>query len=356
VTFADLGPREVAEIARHLSLAVRDGKYRPAPTRAVTIPKPAGGTRTLRLPTLWDRIVASALQRALDGFWEGIFLPGSYGFRRGHGVWRMLAELEATMIHHNRRVLVNDDVRKAFDSVRIDRLLEAHARHVRDRELLDFIGIVVRGHQGTERKEGIDQGNPYSPTALNVLMHGGHDPRLAADPGLHPFWFRYADNLVYLAQNVPEGRLIRTRCQAWLQEVNLELKGVNEQDYLMDLASGEGTELLGFTIRLEQDRLRYDPNESAWRQLELRLTENHMNPAPQENVANILRGWANAYGPALESSMRRLARLRDLLRRYEYREIDPNTAFIEPAQSSWNRWPDYRRNILREYRARGGRQ
>src|SRR5262249_18725365 len=45
VTYARLGPGEVAEILRAESQSVRDGTYQPQPGRKVPIPKPDGGKR-----------------------------------------------------------------------------------------------------------------------------------------------------------------------------------------------------------------------------------------------------------------------------------------------------------------------
>src|SRR5205807_125345 len=43
------------------------------------------GHRTLTLRNVCDRVVAAALNGALTPFWEGMFLPGSMGFRPGLG-------------------------------------------------------------------------------------------------------------------------------------------------------------------------------------------------------------------------------------------------------------------------------
>ena len=76
-------------------------------------------------------------------------------------------------------VVVAEDVQKAFDSVRISDVLDAHRRIFTDRRvrrylprdasererLLDWITKVLQGND-PKREKGIDQGNPYSPLAL----------------------------------------------------------------------------------------------------------------------------------------------------------------------------------------------
>src|SRR5690606_6013108 len=55
-----------------------------------------------------------------------------------------------------------------------------------------------------EVMHGIDQGGPYSPTAMNALLHFLHDVAIDGLPCLSG-WYRYADNLVYLFKNAAEG-------------------------------------------------------------------------------------------------------------------------------------------------------
>src|SRR4051794_41721989 len=57
------------------------GSYFPPPVRAVEIPKPhGGGTRTLGVPTVADRIAQTVAARRLEEKVEPIFHPDSYGY------------------------------------------------------------------------------------------------------------------------------------------------------------------------------------------------------------------------------------------------------------------------------------
>lgn len=58
------------------------GTYFPPPVRAVEIPKP-GGTRTLGVPAVGDRIAQTVVARVLEAKAEPAFHPDSYGYRPG---------------------------------------------------------------------------------------------------------------------------------------------------------------------------------------------------------------------------------------------------------------------------------
>jgi len=156
ITWKDLSPSELSELVDRVSQCVRDGSYRPYPTRERAIPKPGKKEkRTIRIATLGDRLVGKVLQDELDAALDKVFLDGSFGFRRKRGTWRMLADLEATMVQEACWVLALDDIRKAFDNIRIHDALQSHRRlfeleldelipvDERDR-LLDLIERVLR--------------------------------------------------------------------------------------------------------------------------------------------------------------------------------------------------------------------
>jgi len=211
ITYSDISNHEAGEIARAVSNAILNGTYKPHPTRSVRIPKQGkNGYRTLKLAAISDRIVSKALYEALQPSWEDVFLHGSWGYRRARGALGMLADMEARMIKYDCWVLAADDIRNAFDNVPIDKTIEAH-RELFKKEvfssliqndmdrLLEIIEIILRGSDET-KQVGIDQGNCYSPTALNVLLQYVHDCPLERSG--YTLWYRYADNLLYPVKSV----------------------------------------------------------------------------------------------------------------------------------------------------------
>ncbi len=67
------------------------GSYKPPPVRAVEIPKKSGGTRTLGIPTVSDRIAQAAVKMVLEPELEKIFHKDSYGYRLGKSAHEAVA-------------------------------------------------------------------------------------------------------------------------------------------------------------------------------------------------------------------------------------------------------------------------
>ena len=347
VTFASLSPSEWAGVFRQLSKTLLKSRYRPQEPKKVPIPKP--GTvekRILSIRSVCDRVVALAVYRSLEPYLDKLFLSGSWGFRPGRGTWEMLAHLKKTIEETGRWILVVDDVRKAFDNVRVCDLNKAHGKaqrelakkkqksHVKINDsVLKLISIMAKGTT-QDRVLGIDQGNNYSPTALNVLLHYLHDlPFQTAVK--HPFWYRYADNLTYLCQNEAEGQQVLQKVQQLLKKAQLELKGTGG---IIDLQKKPAS-LLGFQLREKDGKVALSLTERAWQNLEQHLAEAHNASNPAKTAQEAIIGWVNAFGLAFEDDGVTISKVCSVAAQYGFREL--NRKQIETvagqAQGRWEK-------------------
>ena len=296
IRFGDLGRRERADILRAASNMIASGDYRPGPARHVDIPKPTGGTRTLTIRNTPDRVIPKAVFKAITPVIDPQLLDCSMGFRPGRNIQQLLAAMEAAVIQQDRPVIVTDDIRKAFDYVSIEGAIRAFAWHVADADTMCLIESILRGHEGQSRQVGIDQGDPLSPLALNVLLDQVLDrPLLAAHPGT-PFW-RYADNLVWVCQSVSDGCRVLQEARQLLDAAGFALKG----DYgpVNLRRQGAPVDLLGFRIRRHSEtQLAYELTRDAWWSLKQQLIRAHEAPEPARTASMALRGWLEAHGPA----------------------------------------------------------
>lgn len=94
LSYDDFSRAEVAAVLRHASRAILRREYRPQSTRQVLVAKGDGRYRELRLGTIVDRVIATALYQAIGPVIEALLLPMCCGFRTGRGSWQMLAAID----------------------------------------------------------------------------------------------------------------------------------------------------------------------------------------------------------------------------------------------------------------------
>lgn len=362
VTYGQLSNSEVGELMRVAAPVLLKGEYKAQPTRRVSIPKRGKpGHRELNLGVILDRVIAKALQARMKHYWEPTFLECSYGFREGRSPWKMLAALEAQMVTEQRWVLVTSDLKSAFDEVRLDDVMEVHKKLLDARpipqekkekakkqqeKLLRLIESVVRGHDAS-REKGINQGNPYSPTCLNAVLHYGLDEPVRDMIESPLSWLRYGDNLAYPALSVSEGRSVLRKVRQQIKPLGLILHESN----VSDLAKGMVAEFLGFTLQKQGDQVVYDLGKKAMLHLAQNLGNSHDSQDPTGSARKSLLGWVESAGPAFQNGVSDIPKVLRLAANQGFRELASPLEIKQHWEDAWGRWLVLRE---REYRRRQG--
>jgi RNA-directed DNA polymerase len=344
---AGVDGRDIEQTHSHLkahweSIAqkLKAGQYRPGAIRAVPIPKPNGGTRTLGIPNVQDRLIQQAILQVLTPVFDPGMSAHSYGFRPGRSTHDALDAARA-YVAAGKTWVVDIDLKSYFDQINHDKLMHAVASKVRDKPLLRLIGDYLRapmqGADGSKRarERGTPQGGPLSPLLANIYLH-------PLDVELEKrgiAFVRYADDIALFAGSERAARRLLASVVKWIEEelkieVNRDKSGTGPSDQ---------TQLLGFRIHREGD---VSVAPKALKRLKERVREiwerrrHRTKDDLKQSWRSYIDGWWNYFGYAnWQAEVRQLSGwIRRHVRKYY-----------------WQRWHNRqgRANALRRLGVRG---
>ncbi|GAB4282032.1 MAG: hypothetical protein Kow0080_35840 [Candidatus Promineifilaceae bacterium] len=204
-----------------LARAVRANQYKPTKLRRRRIPKKTPGQyRTLRIPTITDRVLQRAVLQQLYPIFEPKFLPCSCGYRPG----RSLKDAVRAITHWRKQghVWVLDaDIDDFFNQVNHTLLHQFLQEDLPDQSLMPLINQWLKiGRSHPDKPVGIPMGSPLSPLLANVYLHR-LDEALTGDGYI---LIRYADDFILLNRSRQQAEQSHKRTAEILNTLHLQLE------------------------------------------------------------------------------------------------------------------------------------
>jgi group II intron reverse transcriptase/maturase len=257
-TLADVQEYGVTRLLEELATELRDGVYRPLPSRGVLIPKSSASAekRPLSIPSVRDRIVQTALKIVLEPVFEADMLPCSFGFRPKRGPHDALQVL-VDESWRGRRWAVETDIADCFSAIPQEKLMQAIEERVCDQSILKLLRVIVRAgvmEDGQVRRSvmGVPQGGPLSPLLCNVYLH-----RIDRvwDVREHGVLVRFADDALVMCKSRAQAEAALARLRVLLADLGLRPKEAKTRIMCLEVG-GEGLTFLGFTHHLVRSPAR----------------------------------------------------------------------------------------------------
>ena len=280
---------------REIHRLLKAKKYKPTELKRTYIPKSKTEKRPLGIPTIKDRIVQQALLNILEPIFEVKFHNDSYGFRPYRSAHQAIKEVKKS-ISEGKEWIVEVDIRKYFDTVRHEILLEKLNEEVSDGSVLKLIKSFLRSgvmEEGVkiQTEEGTPQGGVISPILANIYLNE-FDWQMS-DEGYKVV--RYADDLVVMCSDKEEAIKAYEKIQEIVED-KLKLK-IHEGKTRILNHRDERFEFLGFSFHWKYLLIRKKSLEKF--KDKVREVTRRQQPRNVKEVIQrlnyVLRGFANYF-------------------------------------------------------------
>ena len=304
------------------------GCYFPPAVKAVEIPKGNGGTRTLGIPTVGDRVAQMVVKLYIEPGIDQCFHKDSYGYRPGKSAENALKVTKERCWEY--AWVIDLDIKGFFDNMDHELTMKALKHHITDKWVHLYVErwlrapMITKEGQKVERIKGTPQGGVISPILANLFMHYGFDKWLERHYPNNPFE-RYADDAVIHCRTKAEAEGLLKVLRNRMKECFLELhpkktkivyckKSGRKEDH-----ENISFDFLGYTFRPRSARtktgirfLNFTPaisgkaKKTIMEKIRIWKLPNQTRMSLEEIARWVnpqIRGWINYYGKFYRSAL-----------------------------------------------------
>lgn len=304
------------------------GSYFPPPVKAVEIPKKAGGTRILGVPTVADRVAQMVAKIYFEPLVEPHFHPNSYGYRPGRSAVDALTVTRQRCWRYD--WLLEFDIKGLFDNIDHELLMKAVHKHTDNPWVIIYIQRWLKAPfqmpDGTvqERTKGTPQGGVISPVLANLFLHYAFDKWMDKNHPDKPF-ARYADDGIAHCRSKEQAEELLDSLDERFKECRLELHPTKtrivycKDDDRRGNYSDTSFDFLGYTFRPRRSKSKYGKHfinftpavsHKAKAAMQQEIHDWRMHLKPDKSIEDlsymfnpVIRGWINYYGRFYKSEM-----------------------------------------------------
>lgn len=250
--WASLSDKEKLALAQTLD---QDGYGQPY--RYVAIPKPNGGNRELRIPTIRDRALQALLKLCLEPEFNVTLDPHLYGGLPGAGAYDAVRAI-VDYLQDGPKYVAVADIQDFFPSTKWNQVEQALHLSRNHQDLVDtwLQAPTVKAGALHFVDRGLPQGTVIAPLIAHATLGGLHEYALAQMPEEdRPLLVVYVDDVRVLAKTKVDAALVLARAKEWLEaggyKLNPEktslLSGppIRSTEALIPGGEGGGFEFLG---------------------------------------------------------------------------------------------------------------
>lgn len=233
-----------------------------------------------QLPYFPDRIVHHAVMNILEPIWVSMFTADTFSCIKGrgiHGCWKKVKE--ALKDEENTKYCLKVDIKKYYPSIDHEILKSLIRKKIKCNDTLELLDEII------DSADGVPIGNYLSQYFANIYLT--YFDHYVKEKMKVKYYFRYADDMVFLHQDKKELRKIYKEINTYLKdELKLEIK----RNYQIFPTQIRGIDFVGYVFRNSHTLIRKSIKQNFCRKIAKLLKRKLNNKEFKQGIAAWL-GW-----------------------------------------------------------------